>query len=65
MNKRIFLTIKINPEPELLDLFDLLRDELIGEQIKWVDEDQLHMFFNFVNCNFSITRQQFNYLSGL
>ncbi|MGV8133659.1 MAG: RNA 2',3'-cyclic phosphodiesterase [Mangrovibacterium sp.] len=47
MNKRIFLAIKINPEPELLDLFDLLRDELSGEQIKWVDEDQLHITLKF------------------
>lgn len=47
MDKRIFLAVKINPEPELLDLFDLLRDELSGGQIKWVDEDQLHVTLKF------------------
>lgn len=47
MSKRIFLAIKINPEPELLDLFDLIRDELAGEQIKWVDEDQFHITLKF------------------
>lgn len=47
MDKRIFLAIKINPEPELLDLFDLLRDELADEQIKWVDEEQLHITLKF------------------
>jgi 2'-5' RNA ligase len=47
MTKRVFLAIEIHPEPELLDLFDLLRDELAGEQIKWVDEDQLHITLKF------------------
>ncbi len=47
MGKRIFLAIKINPEPELLDLFDLLRDELAEEQVKWVDEEQLHITLKF------------------
>jgi 2'-5' RNA ligase len=31
----------------LFDLFDLLRNELAGEQIKWVDEDQLHITLRF------------------
>ncbi|MEL7589141.1 MAG: RNA 2',3'-cyclic phosphodiesterase [Prolixibacteraceae bacterium] len=47
MDKRIFLAIKINPEPELLDVFDLLRDELSGGQIKWADEEQLHVTLKF------------------
>lgn len=47
MSKRIFLAIKIHPEPELLDVFDLLREELAGEQIKWVDEEQLHLTLKF------------------
>jgi len=47
MSKRIFLAIKIHPEPELLDVFDLLREELAEEQIKWVDEEQLHLTLKF------------------
>ena len=47
MNKRIFLAVRVKPEPELLDLVDLLRDELAGEQIKWVDEEQLHITLRF------------------
>ena len=47
MNKRIFLAIKIYPEPELLDLVDMLRDELAEEWIKWVDENQFHITLKF------------------
>lgn len=47
MNKRIFLAVKVHPEPELLDVFDLLRNELTDEQIRWVNEDQLHITLKF------------------
>ncbi len=47
MSKRIFLAIKIHPEPELLNLIYLLHDELEEEWIKWVDEDQFHITLKF------------------
>ena len=47
MSKRIFLAIKIHPEPELPELVDLLRDELADERIKWVDDDQFHITLKF------------------
>ncbi len=47
MSKRIFLAVKINPEPELLEVVDLLREELADERIKWVDENQYHITLKF------------------
>lgn len=47
MDKRIFLAIKINPEPELLEIIDLMREELADESIKWVDETQYHITLKF------------------
>lgn len=47
MNKRIFLAIKINPEPELLELVDFIQEELADEKIKWVKNDQFHITLKF------------------
>ena len=47
MNKRIFLAVKITPEPGLLDVIDFVRDELVDEKIKWVEENQFHITLKF------------------
>mgnify|MGYP003814985667 CR=1 FL=1 len=60
--KRIFLAVKTEPEPELLDLFDLLRDELAGEQIKWVTDEQFHITLKFFGDK---TEEQINDISAV
>ncbi|MDX9882417.1 MAG: RNA 2',3'-cyclic phosphodiesterase [Prolixibacteraceae bacterium] len=45
--KRIFLAIKIQAGPELLDVVDFLHDELAREQIRWVGEEQFHITLKF------------------
>ena len=47
ISKRIFLAVKIKPEPELMEVVDLLREELSEERIKWVDENQYHITLKF------------------
>ncbi len=46
--KRTFIAIKIDPAPELLDFFTLLKEELDGESVKWVDENNLHITLCFL-----------------
>ena len=45
--KRIFAAVKINPQPELLDFFSRLRQQLADSAIKWVEEEHLHLTLKF------------------
>jgi len=45
--KRIFAAVKINPQPELLDFFSGLRQQLANSAIKWVEEENLHLTLKF------------------
>ena len=45
---RTFIAIKIKPEPELLDLMVVCRENFNNEAIKWVDENNLHLTLKFL-----------------
>ena len=46
--KRIFIAIRIDPQSELLEAYDDLKERLEGEKIKWVEEDNFHLTINFI-----------------
>jgi RNA 2',3'-cyclic 3'-phosphodiesterase len=46
--KRLFIAFKINKSPQLLEVFNTFKNELIGEKIKWVDPDHLHLTLTFL-----------------
>ncbi len=58
--KRIFLAIKIIPETRLHGLFQNLRDELIHENIKWVDLNNLHLTLKFFGETEEVKINQIN-----
>jgi 2'-5' RNA ligase len=45
---RTFIALKINPEPPLLLKLKELKNELAGEPVKWVDENNLHLTLKFL-----------------
>lgn len=45
---RTFIAIKITPEKKLTDLIKSIKDSLKGEEIKWVDSNNLHLTLRFL-----------------
>lgn len=45
---RTFIAIKIKPEKNLSDLFNVFKKSLKGEEIRWVDIDNLHLTLRFL-----------------
>ena len=46
--KRVFIAVKVNPEGELLRMFSSLKAILAAENIKWVDQANLHLTLVFL-----------------
>ncbi|MBW6479014.1 MAG: RNA 2',3'-cyclic phosphodiesterase [Bacteroidales bacterium] len=46
--KRLFVAIKINPEDLLRCAFRKMKGDLATDQIKWVNEDNLHITLKFL-----------------
>jgi 2'-5' RNA ligase len=46
--KRTFIAIKINPKQPLLKLISELKEKLKSEQLKWVEEHNLHLTLHFI-----------------
>lgn len=46
--KRTFIAIDFRLHPEMEELIGRLRKEFHGEQMKWVDPDQLHLTLRFL-----------------
>lgn len=45
--KRLFAALKIHPDKSFLDSFSNLRSSLQHEQIKWVEEENIHITLKF------------------
>ena len=45
--KRLFAAIKITPSEEFLDILEALKFDLFEDQIKWVDENKMHLTLKF------------------
>jgi len=45
---RTFIAVKIDPEPELLNLINHLQVEFSEEKIKWVGDSNLHLTLKFL-----------------
>ena len=45
---RTFIAIKITPEKKLLDLIKHFKKSLKGEEIRWVDSNNLHLTLRFL-----------------
>lgn len=59
---RTFIAIKIEPEAELLDKWEKLRNSLSDEEIKWVNQNNLHLTLRFLG---ETTRYQVQELKNL
>ena len=46
--KRLFIAIHIIQSEELKDAFQLLKESLSGERIKWVEDENLHLTIQFI-----------------
>lgn len=46
--KRLFIAVKIKPDPDFLKTFYRLKKELEYEKINWVDENNLHFTLKFL-----------------
>ena len=46
--QRTFIAIKIKPEKPLLELISELKDAFKSEQLKWVEEPNLHLTLHFI-----------------
>ncbi len=46
--KRLFLAIKINPEPSLLQLISHFRNSLAGDKINWARPENIHLTLKFL-----------------
>jgi len=46
--KRLFIAIKIDPDPAFLKMFRAVKSSLWQERIKWVEENNLHMTLKFL-----------------
>lgn len=45
---RTFIAFKVKPESELLKILSLFKQELNGENIKWVDPGNMHLTLKFL-----------------
>lgn len=45
--KRTFIAIEILPEPEFFDALDALKEELGGEELRWVPNGNFHLTLHF------------------
>ncbi len=45
---RTFIAVKIEPEPELLQLMKCLKKKFSDQKIKWVEENNLHLTIKFL-----------------
>jgi 2'-5' RNA ligase len=45
--KRLFAALKIQPDADFLTMFRKLKQELRSEQIKWVEEQNIHITLKF------------------
>lgn len=45
--KRLFAAIKLSPSEEFLDILESLKFDLFDDQIKWVDENKMHLTLKF------------------
>ncbi len=45
--KRIFIAVKVDPGEELLRMFSSLKAMLVAENIKWVDQANIHLTLSF------------------
>ena len=48
MSKRLFLAVKIKPSEEFLDVFYELKETLLDDKIKWVEEQNMHITLKFL-----------------
>lgn len=46
-SKRLFAAIKLNPEQSLLKTYAFLKNNLLGDNIAWVDPSKLHITLRF------------------
>lgn len=46
--KRLFIAIKIHPDPSFMNKFRQLKTELRHEKIKWVEEHNIHLTLKFL-----------------
>lgn len=46
--KRLFVAIKIQPEDQLSNAYQKIKDELHADHIKWVNENNLHITLKFL-----------------
>jgi len=46
--KRTFIGLKIEPNPALMQLFSDLKKNLGGEQLRWIDPQNLHLTLRFL-----------------
>jgi len=46
--KRLFIAIHIKPSEEFLDVFDSIKEQLSDENIKWVEEENIHLTLRFI-----------------
>lgn len=45
---RTFVAVKIEPAPQLLQTIKDLKNKLLGEPVKWVDPNNLHITLKFL-----------------
>lgn len=45
--KRLFLAIKINPEEQLIEVLNQLKNKLKNEKVRWANPDHLHLTLKF------------------
>uniref|UniRef100_UPI003216E061 RNA 2',3'-cyclic phosphodiesterase n=1 Tax=uncultured Draconibacterium sp. TaxID=1573823 RepID=UPI003216E061 len=58
---RTFIAVKIHPEEKLLEQYRIFRKVFVGETIKWVDDDNLHLTLRFLGHT---TQDQLSALVG-
>jgi RNA 2',3'-cyclic 3'-phosphodiesterase len=46
--KRLFIAIPIEPSEEFLEAIQLLKEQMITERIKWVEEENFHLTLKFI-----------------
>jgi RNA 2',3'-cyclic 3'-phosphodiesterase len=48
MAKRLFIGIKIKPSDKLLELYQGIKQDLINERIKWIENENMHITLKFL-----------------